>query len=51
MHIPVALQLTGIRRSKIYELIMARKLDTVEVGALTLITVASLRRLVEKKLR
>ena len=51
MRIPVAVQLTGIGRSKIYELIKARKLDTVKVGASTLITVASLRRLVEKKPR
>jgi excisionase family DNA binding protein len=49
VRIPVAVQLTGIGRSKIYELIKARKLDTVKVGASTLITVASLRRLVEKK--
>lgn len=47
VRIPVAVQLTGIGRSKIYELIAARKLDTVKVGASTLITVASLRRLVQ----
>jgi excisionase family DNA binding protein len=51
VRIPVAVQLTGIGRSKIYELIKARKLDTVKVGASTLITVASLRRLVEKQRR
>lgn len=51
VRIPVAVQLTGIGRSKIYELIKARKLDTVKVGASTLITVASLRRLVEKQKR
>jgi hypothetical protein len=51
VRIPVAVQLTGIGRSKIYELIKARKLDTVKVGASTLITVVSLRRLVEKQKR
>jgi excisionase family DNA binding protein len=51
VRIPVAVQLTGIGRSKIYELIKAGKLDTVKVGASTLITVASLRRLVEKQKR
>ena len=51
VRIPVAVQLTGIGRSKIYELIKAGKIDTVKVGASTLITVASLRRLVEKQKR
>jgi excisionase family DNA binding protein len=51
VRIPVAVQLTGIGRSKIYELIKAGKLDTVKVGASTLITVASLKRLVEKSRR
>jgi excisionase family DNA binding protein len=46
VRIAVAVQLTGIGRSKIYELIAAGKLDTVKVGVSTLITVASLRRLV-----
>lgn len=47
VRIPVAIQLTGIGRSKIYELIAAGSLDTVKVGASTLVTVASLRRLVQ----
>jgi excisionase family DNA binding protein len=51
VRIPVAVQLTGIGRSKIYELIKAGKIDTVKVGASTLVTVASLRRLVEKQKR
>ena len=51
VRISVAVQLTGICRSKIYELIKANKLDTVKVGASTLITVASLRRLVQKPKR
>jgi hypothetical protein len=48
VRIPVAVQLTGIGRSKLYELIAAGKLDTVKVGASTLVTVASLRRLVQR---
>lgn len=51
VRIPVAVHLTGIGRSKIYELIKGGKLDTVKVGASTLVTVASLRRLVEKQKR
>ena len=51
VRIPVAVQLTGIGRSKIYELIKAGKLDTAKVGASTLLTVASLRRLVQRQQR
>lgn len=51
VRIPVAVHLTGIGRSKIYELIAAGSLDTVKVGASTLITVASLRRLVQRQQR
>jgi hypothetical protein len=51
VRIPVAVQLTAIGRSKIYELIKAPKLDTVKVGASTLITITCSRRLVEKKPR
>lgn len=51
VRIPVAVQLTGIGRSKIYELISSGEIDTVKVGASTLITVASLRRLVQKRRR
>ena len=51
VRIPVAVQPTGIGRSKIYELIKAGKLDTTKVVASTLITVASLKQLVEKQKR
>jgi excisionase family DNA binding protein len=51
VRISVAVHLTGIGRSKIYELIKAGKLDTVKVGASTLVTVASLRRLVQRQQR
>ena len=48
---PVAVQLTGIGRSKLYELIAAGEVDVVKIGASTLITVASLRRLIQKSRR
>lgn len=51
VRIPVAVQLTGIGRSKIYELIASGEIEVVKVGASTLITVASLRRLIQKARR
>lgn len=51
VRIPVAVQLTGIGRSKLYELIAAGEVDAVKIGASTLITVASLRRLIQKSRR
>lgn len=51
VRIPVAVQVTGIGRSKLYELIGAGELEVVKVGASTLITVASLRRFIEKSRR
>jgi hypothetical protein len=47
VRIPVAVQLTGIGRSKLYELIKSGDVETVKIGTATLITMASLRRLVE----
>jgi excisionase family DNA binding protein len=47
VRIPVAIRLTGIGRSKLYELIKTGELKTVKIGSSTLITMASLRRLVE----
>lgn len=51
VRIPVAVQLTGIGRSKLYELIAAGEVDVVKIGASKLITVASLRRLIQKSRR
>lgn len=48
VRIPVAMRLTGIGRSKLYELIKAGELQTVKIGTATLVTMASLRRLVER---
>ncbi len=46
MRIAVAVELTGICRSKLYELIASGHLETVKVGASTLILVASLKQLI-----
>lgn len=51
VRIPVAVQLTGIGRSKLYELIAAGEVETVKVGASTLVTVASLRSLIQNRRR
>ena len=42
MRIPEACKLTGIGRSKLYELIRAGEIRTIKVGTITLIPVASL---------
>lgn len=51
VRIPVAVQLTGIGRSKLYQLIAAGEVETVKVGASTLVSVASLRQLVATRHR
>ena len=51
VRIPVAVQLTGIGRSKLYVLIAAGEVETVKVGASTLVTVASLRNLIQIRRR
>ena len=43
-----AIRLTGIRRSKLYELIASGDLETVKIGRCTLVPVASLRALIER---
>lgn len=48
VRIPVAVQLTGIGRFKLYELIKSGDVETVKIGTATLVTMASLRRLVER---
>ncbi len=48
VRIPLAMELIGIRRSKLYELIKSGELRTVKVGRATLITMSSLRRLVDR---
>lgn len=51
VRIPVAVQLTGIGRSKLYELIAAGEVETVKVGTSTLVTVTSLRSLIQNRRR
>lgn len=51
VRIPVAVQLTGIGRSKLYQLIAAGEIETAKVGASTLVSVASLRQLVASRRR
>ena len=46
VRIPTAVQLTGLSRSRIYELIEAGDLEIVKVGRSTLIPFKSLRRLI-----
>lgn len=48
VRIPVAVRLTGIGRSKLYELIKAGELQTVKIGTATLVTMTSLRKLIER---
>ncbi|WP_381491982.1 helix-turn-helix domain-containing protein, partial [Sphingosinicella xenopeptidilytica] len=40
--------MTGIGRSKLYELIKAGEIETVKVGSRTLVTVAGLKAFLEK---
>lgn len=47
VRIPIAMQLIGVRRSTVYALIKTGELRTVKLGRATLITMSSLRRLVE----
>lgn len=42
-----ACRITGIGRSKLYELIGAGDVETIKVGTITLIPVESLRRFIE----
>ncbi|WP_288459321.1 helix-turn-helix domain-containing protein [uncultured Sphingomonas sp.] len=48
VRIPTAMQLIGVRRSTVYALIKAGELRTVKLGRATLITMISLRQLVER---
>ncbi|QJU59375.1 helix-turn-helix domain-containing protein [Sphingomonas sp. AP4-R1] len=45
VRIPAAIKMTGIGRSKLYELIKAGEIETVKIGSSTLIKVDSLQRL------
>lgn len=51
VRISTATRITGIGRSKLYELIKAGEIETAKVGASTLLSVESLRRLVATRSR
>ena len=44
-----ACRLTGIGRSKLYELIAAGEIEIIKVGTITLVPVASLTRYLQRK--
>ena len=48
VRISEACRLTGIGRSKLYELIAGGQLEIVKVGAMTLVPMESLRGLIEQ---
>ncbi len=48
VRIPTAMQLIGVRRSTVYALIKAGERRAVKLGRATLITMSSLRRLVDR---
>lgn len=51
VRIPVAVRMTGIGRSKLYELIASGDVQVVKIGSSTLITVASLQALIARNQR
>lgn len=48
VRIPEACRLTGIGRSKLYQMIANGYIETVKVGAITLVPMRTLRRLIER---
>ena len=50
VRISMAVRLTGLGRSKLYELIKSGEIETIKVGAATLVTMSSLRRLLGRRL-
>ncbi|PHR19478.1 MAG: excisionase [Sphingopyxis sp.] len=48
VRIPMAIKMTGIGRSKLYELIGAGEIETIKVGSSRLVIVESLREFVER---
>ncbi len=47
VRIPEACRLTGIGRSKMYELIAAGEIETIKVGTITLVPLAALAAFVD----
>lgn len=51
VRIPAAIRMTGIGRSKLYELIQSGDIEIVKIGTSTLIPVESLRQLIDRNRR
>lgn len=51
VRVPIALGMTGLSRSKFYELVQDGEIETVKVGRSTLVIVASLRAFIECRRR
>jgi excisionase family DNA binding protein len=51
VRIATAVKITGIGRSKLYELIQAGEIEVVKIGSATLIPFASLQRLLDRNRR
>jgi len=49
VRVPVAVKLTGISRSTLYELMGTGEIETVKVGRSTFIRYASLKRLFDRE--
>jgi excisionase family DNA binding protein len=49
VRIPEACRLTGIGRSKLYELIKAGEIEIIKVGAMTLVPMAGLAAFINRK--
>jgi excisionase family DNA binding protein len=49
VRIPMAANMLGIGRSKLYELISAGEVEVIKIGKATLIVVESLQRFVERR--
>jgi excisionase family DNA binding protein len=49
VRIPEAVRMTGLSRSRVYELMKSREIEFVKVGSSTLILVASLRSYIESR--
>lgn len=49
VRIPRAMELLGIGRSKLYELISEREIDTIKCGSATLVVVTSLKAFVYRQ--
>ena len=47
--VPAAAQMTGLSRSRLYELMRSGDIEYVKVGSSTLILVESLRRFIESR--